>query len=75
MLVIQNLNEFVGKNDIQSVNDNKYYYEFIQSNNRILIHKKAMDDLCVVESESGAIMVKISELLSVDSILNVFNKL
>ena len=76
MIVIENLNEFIGRNNIVSVNQNEYFYEFnLESGNKLVIHKNLTGDKCIIETDGNALLIYPKDLSDMESILNSLNKL
>ena len=76
MIVIENLNEFIGRNNIVSVNQNEYFYEFnLESGNKLVIHKNLTGDKCIIETDGNALLIDPKDLSDMESILNSLNKL
>jgi hypothetical protein len=75
-MITINVDEFVGKNNIVSVNENEYYYEFnLENTNRLILHKYPLGDKHVIETDGNVILVEPSELTNTESVLNSLNKL
>ena len=76
MIVIENLNEFIGRNNIVSVNQNEYFYEFnLENGNKLIIHKNLTGDKCIIETDGNALLIDPKDLSDMESILNSLNKL
>lgn len=75
-MITINVNEFIGQNSIESVNETEYYYEFILENgNKLIMHRNPTGDKYVIETDGNALFVEATELSNTESILNNLNKL
>jgi hypothetical protein len=70
-MITINVSDFVGRDGIQSVNENEFFYEFnLDTDKRVVLHKRLTGDKITIETDGNAIMIELVEITNIDSIIN-----